>query len=172
MVWYFKKLIKGNAMPVIKYIVTLTQSERQELEGIKNRGKHTARKVLNALILLKCDKGEFQTHFYSDPEIERMLEVSNPRIWRVKKSFVEKGLDVALNGKRSNRLYKRCIDGDAEARLIALSCSEPPAGRSQWSVRLLADKMVELNYVEKVSPATICRTLKKTNLNLGRKKLG
>lgn len=159
-------------MPVIKYVVTLTEDERKELEAIKNRGKHTARKVINALILLKCDKGEFKTHHYSDPEIEKMLDVSNPRIWRVKKAFVEESLDVALNGKRGHRIYKRRLDGDGEAHLIALCCGDPPEGRSQWSVRLLADKMVELNYVDKISPATVCRTLKKTNLNLGRKKHG
>ena len=159
-------------MPVIKYIVTLTQEERKKLETIKNRGKHTARKVINALILLKCDKGEFQTKQYSDPEIESMLEVSNPRIWRVKKAFVEDGLEIALNGKKGSRIYKRRLDGDGEAHLIALSCSKPPKGRSQWSVRLLADKMVELKYVDKISPATVCRTLKKMNLNLGKNKAG
>jgi len=159
-------------MPVIKYIVTLTQEERKKLEAIKNRGKHTARKVINALILLKCDKGEFQTKQYSDPEVESMLEVSNPRIWRVKKAFVEDGLEIALNGKKGSRIYKRRLDGDGEAHLIALSCSKPPEGRSQWSVRLLADKMVELKYVDKISPATVCRTLKKMNLNPGKNKVG
>jgi biotin operon repressor len=159
-------------MPVIKYVVTLTQEERKELEAIKNRGKHTARKVINALILLKCDKGKFQTKQYSDPEIESMLEVSNPRIWRVKKSFVEDGLEIALNGKKGSRIYKRRLDGDGEAHLIALSCSKPPEGRSQWSVRLLADKMIELKYVDKISPATVCRTLKKMNLSLGKNKAG
>lgn len=159
-------------MPIIKYVVTLTQKERQELEAIKNRGKHTARKVINALILLKCDKGDFQTKQYSDPEVEKMLEVSNPRIWRVKKAFVEEGLEIALNGKKGSRIYKRRLDGDGEAHLIALSCSKPPAGRSQWSVRLLADKMVELKYVDKISPATVCRTLKKMNLSLGKSRAG
>ena len=159
-------------MPIIKYVATLTEGERNELEAIKNRGKHTARKVINALILLKCDKGEFQTKQYSDPEIESMLEVSNPRIWRVKKAFVEDGLEIALNGKKGSRIYKRRLDGDGEAHLIALSCSKPPEGRSQWSVRLLADTMVELKYVDKISPATVCRTLKKMNLSLGKNKAG
>ena len=159
-------------MPRIKYVVTLTKEEREELESIKNRGKHSARKVINALILLKCDKGEFQTQHYSDPEIERMLEVSNPRIWRVKKAFVEEGIDVALNGKKGSRVYKRRLDGDGEAHLIALSCSSPPEGHSQWSVRLLADKMVELNYVDRISHSTVWRTLKKTKLNLGKSKVG
>ena len=159
-------------MPRIKYVVTLTKEEREELESIKNRGKHSARKVINALILLKCDKGEFQTQHYSDPEIERMLEVSNPRIWRVKKAFVEEGIDVALNGKKGSRVYKRRLDGDGEAHLTALSCSSPPEGHSQWSVRLLADKMVELNYVDRISHSTVWRTLKKTKLNLGKSKVG
>ena len=159
-------------MPKIKYVVTLTKEEREELESIKNRGKHSARKVINALILLKCDKGEFQTRHYSDPEIERVLEVSNPRIWRVKKAFVEEGIDIALNGKKGSRVYKRRLDGDAEAHLIALSCSTPPEGHSQWSVRLLADKMVELNYVDRISHSTVWRTLKKTKLNPGKSKVG
>lgn len=159
-------------MPVIKYVVTLTKEERRKLEAIKTRGKHTVRKVINALILLKCDKGEFQAKHYSDPEIEEMLEVSNPRIWRVKKAFVEEGFDIALNGKKGSRIYKRCLDGDGEAHLIALSCSNPPEGRSQWSVRLLADKMVELGYVNKISPATVCRMLKKMNLSLGKNRVG
>ena len=159
-------------MPIIKYVVTLTQEERKKLEAIKNRGKHTARKVINALILLKCDKGEFQTKQYTDPQIESMLEVSNPRIWRVKRTFVEDGLEIALNGKKGSRVYKRRLDGDGEAHLVALSCSKPPEGRSQWSVRLLADKMVELKYVDKISPATVCRTLKKMNLSLGKNKVG
>lgn len=159
-------------MPVIKYVVTLTREEREELEAIKNRGKHTARKVVNALILLKCDKGEFQTKRYSDPEIEEMLEVTNPRIWRVKKALVEDGLEIALNGKKGSRKYKHRLDGDGEAHLIALSCSNPPEGHSQWSVRLLANKMVELKYVETISPATVCRTLKKMNLSLGKNRNG
>jgi hypothetical protein len=159
-------------MPVIKYIVSLSKEERNELEAIKNRGKHTARKVINALILLKCDKGEFQTKLYSAPEIEEMLEVSNPRIWRVKKSFVEEGLDMALNGKKGTRIYKRNLDGDGEAHLVALSFSAPPDGYSQWSMRLLAKKMVELKYVDNISPATVCRTLKKMNLSLGKSKIG
>jgi biotin operon repressor len=155
-------------MPKIKYVISLTEEERKELTAIKNRGKHTARKVINALILLKCDKGKFQSHHYSDPEIEKMLEVSNPRIWRVKKTFVEEGMEVALNGHKGKRIYERCLDGEAEAHLIALSCGDPPEGYARWSVRLLADKMVELNYVDSVSPATVFRTLKKMNLNLGK----
>jgi hypothetical protein len=113
-------------MPVIKYVVTFTKEERRKLEAIKNRGKHTARKVINALVLLKSDKGEFQTKHYSDPEIEKMLEITNPRIWMIKKAFVEEGLDIALNGKKSSRVYKRRLDGDGEAHLVALSCSKPP----------------------------------------------
>lgn len=77
-----------------------------------------------------------------------------------------------LNGKKGSRIYKRCLDGDGEAHLIALSCSNPPEGRSQWSVRLLADKMVELGYVNKISPATVCRMLKKMNLSLGKNRVG
>ncbi len=114
-------------MPVIKYFVTLPQEERQKLEAIKSRGKHTARKTINTLVLLKCDKGEFQVK-HSDPEIEEMLEVSNPRIWRVKKAFIEEELEISLTCKKGTRAYRHRLDGDGEANLIALSCSNPPEG--------------------------------------------
>ena len=94
------------------------------------------------------------------------------KIDRVKKRFVEDGLDVVLNGKKNTRIYSKKIDGDFEAHLIALSCSEPPEGYAEWSLRLLADKVVELNYIDSISHETVRQVLKKTNLNHGRKKDG
>lgn len=156
-------------MPVIKYRVTLTKDERETLQGIISRGNHVARRFINALILLNCDHGEFQTERLSDPQIEKLLKVSNPRIWRIKRDFIEYGLDMALVGRcKGNPRINKKIDGDVEAHIIALSCSKPPEGYSQWSIRLLTSKIIELNYVDSVSHMTVQRTLKKMSLNLGR----
>lgn len=152
---------------MIRYIVTLTESEREELNGIVQKGKHRSQKVLNALILLNCNAGNFQQTKSKNKDIAHILQISMRKIDRVKKAFVENGLDNALNGTRGQRFYKRIADGDFEAHLIALSCSEPPAGFARWSLRLLADKVVELQYVEKISHETIRRVLKKTKLSLG-----
>ena len=94
------------------------------------------------------------------------------KIDRVKKCFVEEGLDVALNGTKGSRIYKKKADGDFEAHLIALSCSDPPEGFARWSLRLLADKVVELNYIDGISHEAIRRILKKTKSNLGNEKVG
>lgn len=150
-----------------KYIVTLTELEREELNGIAQKGKHRSQKVLNTLILLNCDEGNFQQTRSKNEDIARILQISMRKIDRVKKTFVENGLEVTLNGTRGQREYKRVADGDFEAHLIALSCGEPPAGFARWSLRLLADKVVELQYVEKISHETIRRVLKKTKLSLG-----
>jgi hypothetical protein len=94
------------------------------------------------------------------------------KIDRVKKRFITQGLDVALDGKKSDRVYEKKADGDFEAHLIALSCSNPPEGYARWSLRLLADRAVELNYIDNISHETVRRVLKKTNLSPGRKKSG
>ena len=91
------------------------------------------------------------------------------KIHRTKQRYVEEGMNIALNGHKGERVYKRKADGDFEAHLVALSCSDPPEGQAQWSFRLLADKVVELGYIESVSHETIRRVLKKTRSNLGRK---
>jgi len=155
-----------------KFIITLTKDERKSLTELTSKGKHMSQKILNALILLACDEGEHQQKRSKNKEIARVLNISMRKIDRVKKRFVEDGLDVALNGKKGNRVYKKKADGDFEAHLIALSCSNPPEGFSRWSLRLLAEKAVELNYIESVSHETVRRVLKKTNLNLGGKKAG
>jgi hypothetical protein len=94
------------------------------------------------------------------------------KIDRVKKRFVEEGLEVALNGHKGQRVYEKKADGSLEAHLVALSCSAPPEGFSRWSLRLLADKVVELNYIDSISHETVRRVLKKTKLNLGESKVG
>ncbi len=159
-------------MPKIKYTVTLTQTEREELKQITWKGKHRSRKVVNALILLNCDKGEFQENPQKDTSVAPILGVSNTRIQNTKKRFVEDGLDASLDGKPTQRVYQREIDGDAEAHIIALSCSEPPRGRSRWSLRLLAARSVELEYVDHVSHEAVRRMLKKTNSSHGKKICG
>lgn len=150
-----------------KYIVTLTVDERKKLTEITSKGKHRSQKVINSLILLGCDEGKFQKTRSQNKEIARVLNISMKKIDRVKKKFVEEGFDVALEGKKSCRVYEKIVDGDFEAYLVALSCSEPPKGFSRWSLRLLADKAVELEYIDNVSHETVRRVLKKMKLNLG-----
>ena len=155
-----------------KYIVTLTEKERSFLNEMTSKGRHRSQKVLNALILLACDEGEHQHIRSTNAEISKVLNTSMRKIDRVKKRFVTSGLDVALNGKISDRVYEKKADGDFEAHLVALSCSKPPEGFSRWSLRLLADRAVELNYIDGISHETVRRVLKKTNLSLGSEKSG
>ncbi len=155
-----------------KYIVTLTKEEREYLNKIVSKGTHKSQKVINALLLLGCDEGDFQERRSTNKELSRVLKIGMRKIDRVKKRFIEEGLDITLNGKKGSRIYAKKADGDFEAHLIALSCSEPPAGFSRWSLRLLADKVVELKYIDNVSHETIRRVLKKTKSNLGATKVG
>jgi hypothetical protein len=155
-----------------KYVVTLTKDERDELTALTSKGKHKSQKILNALVLLSCDRGEFQKQHSKNEDIARVLNVSMRKIDRVKKRFVEDGYDIALNGEKGSRVYAKKADGDFEAHLVALSCSEPPEGYARWSLRLLADRVVELNYIDSISHEAIRRILKKTKSNLGDKKVG
>lgn len=159
-------------MPKIKYRFSLTQDERDELEAIAAKGKHNSQKVLNALILLNYDEDAPKPRTLGEQDIANVLKVSAMKIHRTKQRFVEEGLDVALNGQKGGRVYRRKADGDFEAHLVALSCSDPPEGYAQWSLRLLADKVVELGYIEKISYETIRRVLKKTKSSLGKKSAG
>jgi transposase len=149
-----------------KYKVTLSQEEREKLLSITRKGKHTSKKVIHALILLNCDEGAFSEKV-SNKDTAKVLQIGPRTIDRVKKRFVEEGFEAALTNKPTTRIYERKVDGDIEAHLVALSCSEPPEGFSRWSLRLLADKMVALNYSDKISHETVRRVLKKTNLNPG-----
>jgi len=150
-------------MPLIRYKVTLDKQERQMLQEITTRGKHSSQKVLNALILLGCDEGPFQDRKLTAQQLADVLPVSMRKIDRIKRRFVEQGLEEALVKRKAERQYLRKADGDFEAHLVALSCSEPPRGRARWSLRLLADKMVELEYTDSVSYETVRRVLKKTS---------
>ena len=155
-----------------KYIVTLDGRERKDLEVLTSKGKHKSQKILNALILLACDEGEYQKQRSINEEIARVINISMKKIDRVKKRFVEEGFDVALCGRKGSRIYTKKADGDFEAHLVALSCSEPPDGFARWSLRLLADKVVELDYIDSISHEAIRRMLKKTKLSPGSEKDG
>ncbi|GCC11250.1 hypothetical protein IPdc08_01301 [archaeon] len=155
-----------------KYIVTLIKSEREALSALSFKGKHRTQKILNALILLGCDDGEYQIKRSTNKEISQILNISMRKIDRVRKRFVLEGLDVALNGRERSRIYAKKADGDFEAHLVALSCSKPPEGFARWSLRLLADKVVELEYIDSISHETIRRILKKTKLSPGSEKNG
>lgn len=150
-----------------KFTVHLTEDERKYLSTLKSKGNNKSQKVINALILLACDEGDFQEKRSINQSIADVLHISMRKIDRVKRRFVEEGLDIALNGHPKDRQYDKKADGDFEAHLIALCCSQPPDGYARWSLRLLADKVVALDYVENISFETIRRVLKKTNLSLG-----
>ncbi len=149
-----------------KYIVTLTEEERQTLQAMLSRGKAAARKLMHARILLKADAGEGGPD-WRDAAIADGLEVGRATVERVRKRFVEEGFEAALDRHKPRRHYRRTLDGDGEAHLVALACSQAPEGRSRWTLRLLADRMVALEYVEALSKDTVRRTLKKMNSSLG-----
>ena len=155
-----------------KYKVTLTEEERSELKTLTSKGSHRSQKVLNALILLNCDESEFQDNRSINELVASVLQISMKKIDRVKKRFVEEGFDIALNGRKGERVYAKKADGDFEAHLVALSCSEPPEGFARWSLRLLADHVVELNYIDSISHETVRRVLKKRNKALETVRMG
>jgi transposase len=149
-----------------RYRVTLTDEERKDLQKMVSVGKGAARKLMRARVLLLADQAEGRSG-KSDPEIVEALSCGRATIERVRKQFVEEGLEAVLQPKPSNRVYERKIDGRTEAHLIALACGAAPQGRARWTLRLLGDRMVELGYVDSLSHETVRRTLKKTNLSLG-----
>jgi hypothetical protein len=150
-----------------KYKVTLTAEERKSLQELVAAGKAAAKKLIQARILLKADAAPAGPA-WTDARIADALEVNVRTIERLRERFVEQGLEAALGRKKQDRPSRqRTLDGRAEARLIALACSAPPQGRVRWTLRLLADKLVELEIVEAVSTETIRRTLKKTNSSRG-----
>ena len=148
-----------------RYIVQLEADERGKLEAITQKGSHRSQKVINALVLLNCDKGKFNEGYKTGAEIAGVLRISMRRVDRIKKRFVENGLGAALGERQGRRAkYLRKADGEFEAHLVALSCSTPPEGHAQWSLRLLADRVVELGYIESITHETIRRVLKKNDL--------
>ena len=151
-------------MPAKRYKVTLEPDERGDLEKLISRGKGAARRLAHARILLHADQGAGRPGRI-DAEIAEAVGVSVATIERVRQRFVEEGLETALSPRPPRRLYLRKLDGEAEARLIALACSPPPEGRARWTLRVLAERMVVLGYIETVSYETVRTTLQETNLS-------
>jgi transposase len=149
-----------------RYRVTLLEEERQELESMVRAGKAAARKLVRARILLLADQTEGGPS-KKDQEIADALGCGRMTIARTRQQFVEEGMEASLNPKPTTRIYQRRLDGKAEAHLVAMTCGAPPEGRARWTLRLLADQMVGLGYVESVCHEAVRQTLKKMNLSLG-----
>jgi transposase len=149
-------------MPAKRFIVTLTPEERERLEALSRSGKRSARTITRARVLLLADQGESGPS-WEDRRVAEALGCGQRTVERVRERFVSEGLDAALRQKAPARPPREpVLDGAAEARLIALACSATPDGRRAWTLRMLADKLVELEVVEAVSHETVRRTLKKT----------
>jgi transposase len=153
-------------MPAKRYIVSLTNDERQTLEQLTKKDKAAAAKINHARILLKADINH-QNGGWTDQAISDAFNLSTRTIERVRQRFVEEGLDKALTPRQRHSLKLRKLDGEAEAYLVSIACSSAPAGYSRWTLRLLADQMVVLGYIESISHETVRQVLKKTSLNLG-----
>jgi transposase len=149
-----------------KYTVTLTDSERTLLRRLITSGKGAARRLIHARVLLKADQG------LPDQTLAFEVEVGHATIERIRRRFVEDGLEAALDPRRPAKPRPHKIDGEVEAHLIAVACGAPPPGRARWSLRLLADKIVELEYLDTVSHETVRQSLKKTNWHPGASRNG
>lgn len=147
---------------MIKYKITLTQTEHDYLMDIISKGVHSSQLYRTAYILLNSDEGKCGDKIIGQ-EISKVLKVSMRMIDRVKQRFVEAGFEACLERKPIAQPKGRKVDGDLEAHLIALSCSKAPKGFSRWSLRMLSDKAVELKYADSISYETIRKVLKKTN---------
>jgi transposase len=147
---------------VKKYVVRLSDDKREQLATLIRKGSSPAQRLMKARILLKADVSE-AGEGWSDNQIIEALETSTSMVYRVRKQLVEEGLEAVLSRKpRATPAVPRIFDGEKEAKLIALACSKPPKGRARWTLRLLENKVVELNIVDRASDSTIGRTLKKT----------
>ena len=150
-----------------KYIVQLTSEERETLRKLTTSGRNSARIFTRARILLKADQGD-DGPGWSDENISEALDVTVQTIEKVRKQLVGEGFDAVLSRRQyTQKVSRKKIDGDVEAHLVALSCSKPPEGRVRWTLRLLADSIVELGYVNSISYEAVRQTLKKTKLSLG-----
>jgi len=149
-----------------KYHVTLSAEERTMLHDLLAAGEAAARTLTHARILLKAD-ASVDGPGWTDEAIREALDVGLATIGRVRQRFVEESLEAALHRQAPTRDYRHLVDGECEAHLIALACSTPPTGHQQWTLRLLADKMVELAYIDSISHETVRQVLKKTNSSLG-----
>jgi transposase len=153
-------------MPAKKYRVKLTKPERDELLVLVNKGRASARKLTHARILLQCDESGV-TPAKKDQDVADALNISAISVERIRQRFVEEGLESALNPKVQERSRFKKLDGAAEAFLIATACTKAPEGRTEWTMQMLADKLVECQLVDSISDETVRKTLKKTRLNRG-----
>jgi len=155
-----------------KFVVKLSEAERNHLQGLINKGKSPAKRLLKARILLKTDAGA-HGEGWSDGRVVEALDTNMSMVTRVRQQFVEEGLEAVLSRKeRAAPAITPIFDGEKEARLVALACSTPPEGRARWTLRLLEEKVVELGIVERASDNTIGRVLKKTRFSLTAKSSG
>jgi transposase len=151
---------------MIRYKVTLTKEERDQLKSILNKGKHSSLQFKNACVLLNVDEGEHGEKI-TNAQIAQVLQVNTKTIERLRQRFVEEGFDACIERKAYPDIKRSKVDGEFEAHLIAISCSKAPEGFTRWSLRMLAEKMVELEFAESVSHETIRTVLKKTKLSPG-----
>jgi transposase len=149
-----------------KFVVRLTPGHRRQLDRLVSSGRHAARVLTRARILLKADAGTGGPG-WDDAAIAEAVECGDRTVARVRQKYAEGGLDAALYAKKPTGRQYRKLDGDQEARLVALACGPAPGGRGRWTMKLLADKLVELEVVESIDPATVWRTLKKTHSSRG-----
>lgn len=143
-----------------KYVVRLTEEERQALEALVRKGKAAAYRRTHAQVLLWADEGDHGPGLI-DSEVAHTVGVSEKTVWRLRQRCVEEGLEAALERKPRVREKRRVLDGDGEARLVALMCSEPPPGQSRWTLHMLCDRLVELGVVESISHESVRQVLKK-----------
>ena len=149
-----------------KYRIELTAEEQQELKALVSKGRAAAYKQTHARILLLSDEAR-KDGGMTDEEVARSLQIASATVERVRRGCVEEGIEAALGCREQQRRRPKKLDGAAEAHLIALSCGEPPEGRARWTLRLLADRLVECELVDSIHPETVRKTLKKTNSSLG-----
>ena len=157
---------RRRVVPDKKYRIELTTEEQQELKALVSKGRVAAYKQTHARILLLSDEAR-KDGGMTDEEVARSLQIASATVERVRRRCVEEGIESALGRREQQRRRPKKLDGAAEAHLIALSCGEPPEGRARWTLRLLADRLVECELVDSIHPETVRKTLKKTNSSLG-----
>jgi transposase len=148
--------------------IKLTQAEVSELTSIVKKGSHTTQSYRASYVLLNCDEGDFSLGQSTNERIAKVLQIGMRTIDRIKQRFIEGGLEKALERAAGSRIYTQKVDGDLEAKIIQLCCSEPPKGFAGWTLRMPADKVVELGYVDQLSHVSVYHTLKKTDLSPGK----
>ena len=152
-------------VPKSKMVITLTDEQRMSLVELLRTGRHSAALRRRATILLLTDADGPDA--WTDEEVAEHLETSRMTVQRVRQQFAREGLEATLHRKKPTGRQYRKLDGKQEAQLIALACSQAPDGRARWTMKLLADTLVEMEVVESIDPATVCRTLKKTSSSRG-----